>query len=238
MLKKECKDTWRILLESSLLLMAIPVVWIVSQLFGLEAPIEDLIAFVCMITVFAFSGYSGLTLFRFEKQDRALEYVLTLPIGRLRMFFNKLLPRFILLLFLAALLVLFFHVSFESTILPLFLLQIGAVFLSLAIDSYYVGVIALFLLMFLTELGNIMVKRFLYFMVGGNFQLAHLFVKFYPHLLLIFIPLGISFFLALKRLDLKPYRYSLKPYLYIALPVLMTQMVLYIVFYDSFQFYY
>ncbi len=236
MFKKEFKDTMRVLLESSLLLLSIPVVMLVSLLFGLEAPTEELIISVALLTVFAFSGYSGLTLFRAEKRDKGFEYVLSLPISHCKLFLYKIAPRFILLLIILAIGMIFLNMSFIGVGLPLVGLQIGAAFLSLAVDSYYFGIIGLFLLGFFYSLFNQTLELAIFVFGRKGFTFLYSFSPIYISMLLLGIPLGISFFLALKKLDFKSYKQSLKPYLYIALPVLLLQAVIFLIFYEKYRY--
>jgi hypothetical protein len=51
--------------------------------------------------------------------------------------------------------------------------------------------------------------------------------------LLLGIPLGISFLLAFRAFDLKPYKYTIKPYLFIALPLLLVQVVVIFLYYEK-----
>ncbi|MCG8668276.1 MAG: ABC transporter permease subunit, partial [Pseudomonadales bacterium] len=84
MLKKEINDTLKTLLYSSLFLVLIPVSMVA------KAPITRSL-FVMYIVLLAL--YSGVTLFRTEKRDRAMEYMLSLPVSRWRILSFKVLPR-------------------------------------------------------------------------------------------------------------------------------------------------
>ena len=95
MLKKEFRDTLRILLESSSLLLSVPLIILTTLIMGLKINVVQLIKMISIVTVFAFSGYSGLGMFLWEKRDKGFEYLLTLPISRLKLFIYKLVPRFV-----------------------------------------------------------------------------------------------------------------------------------------------
>jgi ABC-type multidrug transport system permease subunit len=233
MLKKEFRDTLRILLESSLLLLSIPVMLGISLVFGLEAPTLDVISAVSLLTAYAFACYSGVALFRAEKRDKGLEYMLSLPLSRFKIFLYKLLPRFIFLMALAGVLSLFSEFTFKITVVPLIFLQVGTMFLSLAFDSYFMGMIGVLLLGFFYSLSGRFMYYVMYELGGRTFELIHLVSPYTVAALILGIPLAISFFLAFKNLDMKAYKYSLKPYIYIVLPVLLLHLVVFFTFQEQ-----
>lgn len=229
MLKKEFRDTLRILLESSVLLPAVPVVFGLVRLMGMEASFREIAYVGAIAAVVLFSGYSGLTMFHWERKDKGFEYLLTLPYSKLRIFLYKAVPRVMVLAIMGLSIVIFTKMTVSYFLLPLLFLQLGMVFMSLAFGSLFVGMIA----------GIVMA----YFYVLSRYFMEYLF-QYYLHLdpilppnilagLFLLIPPGISFFLAYKNLDFKPYKYTVRPYLYVALPLLLLQVIIIFLNFES-----
>ena len=233
MLKKELRDTLRVLLESALLLLGIPITILITWITGLDVPSLELIYGIFWVTVVAFSGYSGITLFQTEKRDRGFEYMLTLPVSRLKIFLYKYLPRLAILVLLIVALVTLSGFSYKLMFPPLFL-QAGMVCLSLAFQTYFSGFIAFVLLGFLYNL----MEKFSFvalFRLGGNdYDILHYIKPEIGAMLLIGIPLLISFVKVFKNYDLRPHKYVIKHYYYIAYPVLAVEFV---VIFSLFRFY-
>lgn len=239
MLKKEFQDTLRILLESSLFMFAIPVVLLVALIFGLEAPSADLIMAVSNITVFIFAAYSGMALFLREKRDNSFEYMLTLPVSRFKLLAIKMAPRLLVLAGLTGLMAIFYEATFNGLILPLLYFHLGMVFLSLAFTrSYFAGFIAAFLLGFVYTLGQRVVSVSLFLLGGKNYYRLDYINPSLLTVLLVLIPLAVSFIWVFKKLDLKPYKYVIRPYFYVALPVIALEVIFMFFSYDYFRYWY
>ena len=236
MLKKEFRDSLRILLESSLFLLAVPMSILASVIMGFTLAYGQLIKYTSIITIFAFAAYSGLGMFLWEKRDKGLEYLLTLPMSRLTLFLCKLLPRMILLLVLLGAWGLIFQVSIKQLVVVLIFIQLAAASLSLAFNSYFAAIIGIILLMFFYSLS----QRFIWFLFYQWRELSvNPFAIISPTLLaalLTGIPLALSFLMAFKNLDLRPYKYTVKPYLFIAVPLLLAQVAVIFFFYEKVVF--
>lgn len=102
MLKKELHE---IAYEAALMLGVMAGVWLLIQalsfLFDWSMPFSPLLLFIIQWGLLIFSLVSGLSLFARERQQRGIEYMLTLPYSRYRLLAIKVLPR------LAALIVFF-----------------------------------------------------------------------------------------------------------------------------------
>lgn len=242
MLKKEFRDTLRILLESSMLMLSIPFIMLISFIFGLDSPggdlstKSDLVRAVALLTAFAFAGYSGMAFFLSERRDKGFEYLLTLPISRWKIFLYKLAPRLLVLLLIFVLFALLGGATVKGILYPLLTVQIGMIFLSLAFSSYFAGFIAFVLLGFFYSLGIKFVWYALYVLDGNSYGLFGTVPVELIALLLPGIPLAISFFKVFLNYDLKPARFTLKPYYYIALPVILVEFIVIFVFYQGYYY--
>ncbi|MCK4762119.1 MAG: ABC transporter permease subunit [Candidatus Aminicenantes bacterium] len=233
MLKKEFRDTMKNLLESSLLLLGFPFILLMDVLFlHLRLDPAELINGLSLFTMLVFAVYSGLTLFYREEKERALEYLLSLPISRAKILFYKILPRLaVLLVFLFIYALLFgidgsipFKIRYE--ILPTVILSfLLALFAGLASRNLAVGFIGVFLLMNLLTLSADFFFNATAHLKGYMVAMSSVVTVIIPGLLLL-VPLAISFFLSYMRLGDKPPRKRLMPYLYIALPVILAQALL------------
>lgn len=236
MLKKEFRDTLRILLESSLLLLAIPLMLGFVLLLGLYVPVIELIKAVLVITLFVFSGYSGIAMFQAEQKDKGFEYLLTLPVSKLKIFLSKLIPRVVVLAVLVGLAILFLDIGFKSIIIPLIFLQLGGVFLSLAFNTFFLGFVAVLLLGFFYSLSFMFITNLFYRLKQFSFDPFSIIPPTLLAALLLWIPLGLSFFLVFRGFDLKPYKYTVRPYFFVALPLLLLQALIILLYFEKFSF--
>jgi hypothetical protein len=233
MLKKEFRDTLMILLKSSVLLLSIPIIMGLSLVIESSIPFLQLLKAASFITILAFTGYSGLAMFQSERKDKGFEYLLTLPLSKLKLLIFKMLPRLSVLVFIGGSYALLADVNNVKDYFAILLIfHLAAAFLSLAFQSLFPGVVAVILLAFLFTLYN----RFLNHLYHQIKQLAfNPFSIVSPYVVaafLLLVPLGISFFLVLKNLDLKPYTYSIRPYLFITLPAVLLQTIIITMYYD------
>lgn len=233
MIKKEIRDTLKILLESSVLLLAIPITIGMSMLFDTYVPYGDFIYIVGMLTVLAFACYSGLAMFRSERKDKGFEYLLTLPYSKLKIFIYKLLPRLVVLLVLALLSVVFFKMTVVYWVIPLILLQLGTVFLSLAFPSLFVGFIAVLVLLWFYALSRTFIIYIFYNVLRLPFDRFPILPPYIIAAFLLLIPLGISFFLVFKNFDLKPYKFTIRPYFFIGLPLILLQAIVIFLYFED-----
>ena len=81
MLRKEFRDALRRLAECLVLLVAVPLGYIWDRAvvhYGWR--FADIVPAVFTATIFLFAVNAGISLFSSEKKDRALEYLLSLPV--------------------------------------------------------------------------------------------------------------------------------------------------------------
>jgi len=157
-----------------------------------------------------------------EKKDRALEYLLSVPISRSKIMAMKIFSRLIILLF--CILILTFLVDFKTfqmlAIWLIFLFFISVSF-SMVIDSIILGIIGISLIFEVFLLNS----RILHFVISktnieGSLDYLALSSPVLSALLLL-IPFGISFWLTFKKMDVRPMKQQIQPYYYIAFPALV-----------------
>ena len=236
MLKKELKDASRSMAECLPVLLVIPLIdgFVEKMFVDLRWEFPGILGLSIYLIAMVYSVYAGLTIFRSERRDGALEYMLSLPLSKVRILTNKLLPR---ILFLAFSLVIYMVSSGAKEALPLgFLMLVLLVIstsLSLAIDSVVIGFIGVGLLF---QVFRLISEIIYYFLSKGNSDQAIQYSSktgFFSQMAaaaLLLIPFGLAFWLIFNNLDHKPIKYQLKPYYYIALPCLIT-LIITIIFY-------
>ncbi len=223
MLRKELTESIKRFLECSVIFVGIPIAFVLDRLiikFGLE--FKDLFIVLFYVTVFFYSAYSGITIMQAEKKDRALEYLLSMPISRSKIMLMKIFSRLIILIF--CIFILTFLVDFKTfrmlAIWLIFLFFISVSF-SMVIDSIILGIIGISLIFQVFVLNS----RILNFLVSKAYIESSLdyLALLGPVLsaLLLLIPFGISFWLTFKKMDVKPMKQQIQPYYYIAFPALV-----------------
>lgn len=237
MLKKEFRDTLQILLESSVLLLSVPLIFLVSLIMGFKVNWQ-LVKIISITTVFVFAGYSGLGMFLWEMRDKGFEYLLTLPISRVKLFFDKLLPRVVVLFLLLGIWGLVFNQPLKDYLVVLLFIQLIAVCLSLAFNSYLAALISTILLGFFCVLSGWFITALFIRLQTVSINPFEIISPYALAALLIVIPLGISFLLTFRNFDLKPYKYAIRPYLFIALPLILIQAVLIFLYFEKVKAFY
>ncbi|MCP5054467.1 MAG: ABC transporter permease subunit [bacterium] len=226
MLKKEIMDTLKALLHSSLFLIVIPV----SLL--LKAPVSKSL-FVMFIVLLAL--YAGATLFQAERRDRALEYLLSLPISRWRILAFKVLPRLALLVAVTLLGALFSLIdSFFIDMTGIFLTFLLAVSISLAVESVFLAMTGALMLNYILHYTTIIISYLV--MRGGPAgpRPAPVFLSSAIPLLLLVVPMVAAFVLVFKTLDLKPLKLRSRPYLVIAMPAILLLACFILMYYKQY----
>ena len=233
MLKKEIRDTLRVLLESSLLLIAFPIVYLLNEfLFHSVIKTVELAQVVFMISGYVFVVYSGLSLFKKERKDRALEYLFSLPIPRLKLLLYKIAPRLTLVVLIGLAHELLFakynlimsEVFVNRLLVAVVLLHLIAVAMSLITSN----LVLMFIGIYLLQMMWVFASEFMFhvFRHTWNYSVAlHSPWTWILPGILILIPLAVSFGLSFRSLDLKPEKYHAKPYLAISLPLLALQAI-------------
>ena len=235
MLRKEITESIKRFLECFVILLGLPIAFLLDRLimkFGWE--FKDLFLGLFYVAVFFYSAYSGITILQAEKKDRALEYLLSMPISRSKIMLMKIFSRLIILIF--CIFILAFLVEFRTfqmlTIWLIFLFFISVTF-SMIIDSIILGIIGISLIFLVFELNS----RILFFLVGktdieGSLDFLALLSPVLSALLLL-IPFGISFWLTFKKMDVKPMMQQIQPYYYIAFPALVIILSFIILYYKD-----
>lgn len=231
-LKKEIKDTLKTLGHCLFLLLFIPLAMLMNwHIFHSQWEISGIFAPVFAAIVLLFAAYSGVSIFQIEKKDRALEYLLSLPMSIGKILVIKIFPRLtmvLLLIVIGGILSIFRTVVIDaiSVIIVFFI----AVFISLAVDSLINAMIGVLLINSILYYTSIITSYLTieYRLLGSTepiFWLSHLL----PGLLML-VPLAVAFGLTLKNFDLKPLRWQAKPYLVIALPSAAVLLLFIVVF--------
>lgn len=235
MLRKEITESIKRFLECFVILLGLPIAFLLDRLiikFGWE--FKDLFLGLFYVAVFFYSAYSGITILQAEKKDRALEYLLSMPISRSKIMLMKIFSRLLILIF--CIFILAFLVEFRTfqmlTIWLIFLFFISVTF-SMIIDSIILGIIGISLIFLVFELNS----RILFFLVGktdieGSLDFLALLSPVLSALLLL-IPFGISFWLTFKKMDVKPMTQQIQPYYYIAFPALVIILSFIILYYKD-----
>jgi ABC-type Na+ efflux pump permease subunit len=217
---KEIKDTLKTLGYCLFLLLFIPLAMLMDwHIFHSQWEVSGIFAPVFVAIVLLFAGYSGVSIFQTEKKDRALEYLLSLPVSIGKILAIKILPRLTMLLLLVVVggILSIFRTVISDAISVIIVFFI-AVFISLAVDSLInamIGVLLVNIILYYTSI----ITSYLtieYRLLGSTepiFWLSYLL----PGLLLL-VPLAVAFGLTIKNFDLKPLKWQAKPYLVIALP--------------------
>jgi ABC-type Na+ efflux pump permease subunit len=231
-LTKEIKDTLKTLGHCLFLLLFIPLAMLMNwHIFHSQWEISGVFAPVFVAIVLLFAAYSGVSIFQTEKKDRALEYLLSLPMPINKIMAFKILPRLTILLLLiivGGILSVFLTVIADAV--SVIIVFLTAVFISLAVDSLVnamIGVLLVNIILYYTSI----ITSYLtieYRFLGSTepiFWLSHLL----PGLLLL-VPLAVAFGLTLKNFDMKPLKWQAKPYLVIALPFAAALLLFIMVF--------
>jgi ABC-type Na+ efflux pump permease subunit len=235
MLRKEIGDALKKFVESLVVLVIIPLMYIFDKLiwkWGLDY--RSLIDTGFVITLLIYAVYAGGTVFQSERKDRAFEYLFSLPLTRRKIILAKILPRFGLLIILgaAATIVVGRGLLAEAgiTVLVLFF---SSLFLSIAVFSIAINLfgVGLMYLIFFQE-GRIFGHLLLKF--GGNSAsyLGWLVTQFISAAVLL-VPFGIAFWLTFKKMDARPLKLQMKTYYSITLPALFVLALLIALFSSS-----
>ena len=232
MLKKEFRDTLMTLGHCLLMLIIIPMAMLLNwHVFHSQWEVSGIWQPVFTAIVVLFALYSGISIFQSEKRDRALEYLLTLPISIRKIVAIKIFPRLVLLVLLIAaggIFAIFKNIAVDGvSLIVLFLI---AVFVSLAVDSLINGMIGVVLLNVILYYTSLIISYLSmeYGLFGSNAP-QFLFSHLLPAVLLL-VPLAAAFGITLKNFDAKPLKWQAKPYLMIALPTVLLLISFILVF--------
>jgi ABC-type Na+ efflux pump permease subunit len=238
MLRKEFRDALRRLAECMVLLVAVPLGYIWDRAivhFGWH--FADIWSAVFAVTVFLFAAYAGASLFLSEKKDRALEYLLSLPISRSKIVLAKIGPRLAILAGLWGVYSLFGGLGGPSwdwslLVLLLFLFFIAAS-LSISIDSVVIGVVGVILL-FATFSFSSRTLTFIAWKLGLISSISSVWTGWIAAGVLILGPFAAAFLLVIRNLQAMPLRLQMRPYYRLALPSFLVVVFLILKFYGAF----
>ena len=232
MLKKECLEAIKKLLESLLILIVIPLAIVWDKLVAHSGlPYADTFKAGLIATLVTYAIYAGATIFQPERKDKAFEYLFSLPLTRSRIVMAKVLPRFIILEILFLLSAVLIGPGVLASGIIFILLFFGAVSLSIAVNSVILNLIGVsFLFGAFQPCCNVV--SFLLWKLGLIFpnDLAFIFVQICSALLLL-VPLWLAFWLTFKKLDVKPIRLQMNIYYSILLPSLAGLAAFILLFY-------
>jgi ABC-type Na+ efflux pump permease subunit len=231
-LRKELRDTLKTFAQSLMILLVIPIALLLDwhvlhsqwEISGIYQPV-----FLAVIIIYAV--YSGVSIFQAEKRDRALEYLLSLPVSRWKIVTVKVLPRFVLLLLLlAAAGVLSMFGSFLADAVSMIIIFLLAITLSLAVESMINAMVGVLLLNAILYYASLVLSYLTmeHHWFGSDVPIVAI-SQVLPALLLL-LPLGAAFTLAVKHFDLKPLKWQAGPYLLIALPGMMIMITFVLLF--------
>jgi len=230
--KKELYDTFKTLGQSLLILLLIPIAMMLDwHVFHSGWEISGILQPVFLAFVLVFAAYAGVSIFQAEKKDRALEYLLALPISTWKILIMKILPRF------TALVLLIVIGGFAGVIKDFFpdLIALIVVFvvglcLSLAVESMINAVIGVLLINLIIYYSILMID-YLVLPEGlpGNYT-AMIITAHVVSIMLLLVPLCAGFLMTMKKLDFKPLKWQAGFYLKVALPSMFLMITFILLF--------
>lgn len=236
MLKKECLEAIKKLLESLIILIVIPLAIVWDKLVAHNGwPYADIFKGGFIATLVIYAVYAGATILLPEKRDRAFEYLFSLPLTRSRIIMAKVLPRFIILAILLLLSAVFIGPELLTSGMIFIVLFFVAVSLSIAVQSVILNLIGVSFLFGAFHM-CLNVLSYLLWKLGLKFpsELGSIFVQLCSALLLL-IPLWLAFWLTFKKLDVKPIRLQMRTYYSILLPSLAGLVAFILLFYKKYM---
>ena len=235
MLRKEVRDALRRLAECLILLVAGPLGYIWDRAivhYGWR--FVDIVPAVFTATIFLFAVYSGVSLFSSEKKDRALEYMLSLPVSRSKIVLAKVVPRLSILVGLWGGFAILAGKGWNWIILVflLFLFFIAAS-LSIAIDSAVIGLLGVFLLFGAFDLSS-STLTFVAWKLGLISSIHNVWFGWTAAGVLILGPFAAAFLLVIRNLQAMPLRLQMRPYYRLALPSFLVVIFLILKFFGAY----
>jgi hypothetical protein len=235
MLKKEIIDSLKRLEESTIVFVLFFIAYILDRTV-IHTDWEFLVVFnvVFLTTIVLFAVHAGTSIFHCENKDRAFEYLLSLPLSRMKIVLYKILPRFaILILLLGGLMISYgLEPTLRHTGNLIFLFFIS-VFISIEIISALVGFVGVGLFYLVFQLSTNIMNYFAYKLNIINY-FKNNFLGIILSAAFLLIPFGLSFWITFKNFDLKPLKYHIKAYYYIAFPAFAILVVLIVLFYNDY----
>lgn len=244
MINKEFKESLKQAVMILSILLVVPLFYIIDRLAWNSNTdyINILIIFLGVLIYFIANRY-GIEIFRPEEEDDAFEYILSLPISRMAIYFKKLIPRLIfiipLILIYEILILLKGTINlggwalskffiFHPVFFPFFVLMLMLFFSFISIfgKRNFIFLVSSASLVVTSLLGNALkellitsatTKLNLYTINGISFLIAGL---------VICIIFGICFFIILRRFDVRGQRYFGNKFaLYLLIPLIMLTII-------------
>lgn len=235
MLKKEFSDALRKLIECLILLLAVPLAILWDKFvihFGWSY--RDVFNFVFQATLIIYPIYSGMTIFQSEIKNKAFEYLFSLPVSRWKIVLHKIFWRaafFLLLLGVSSFFSVFKNVWING--FNLSILFLISTFLSLTLSSVVIGPIGVGLVYLIIYLNSQIINYLLWRAEKVTFNLTS-FLSLFISAAFLLIPLGMTFWLTFKNMDVKSLKLQMKYYKLIALPSIGTFILFAILFYGRY----
>lgn len=237
MLKKEFKEVYKQSLFFVVFVIGLPVlVSMLSMLFKWSLTYNEIFFPVYQVAMFIFAVVTGLTLFSAEKRQGGMEYLLTLPLSRMRLLGLKVLPRFVALGVFSILLWLLLRLytvgsgkSVDSLMILPTLYLVYLVFwvfiISVSLSAFHDNIILLavgILFIFLAHSLLIANLQTILWQVFGQY-LEMNFLWFAALSVIGFlIPFAVPFVLAFRKFDIHPAGRFNRKYLKVFVPLLVV----------------
>ncbi len=213
MLKKEIKDTLRVLLEASLVLALLPITYAGEVLGKWGFNFVETLDLVFPFFVGMYAIYGGLTVFRAEKGNDAFEYMLSWPLLKVQKLSYKVLPRLtVIMVLIGTAWVFSMYEQPGIAAVRMMGLFFIAMFMGLAIDSLMVGLLEVFCLWLMPVIVSNKLAA-----VGMASPLTVNLALF----LILVAPMGVSFIMTFFNLEARALRYQLKYYWMFTTPMLL-----------------
>ncbi len=238
MLKKEISDSLKTFILCSLLFLGVPLGYALDKLiihFGWT--LSEIFNFMYLMTLIAFPLAAGLTIFQWEKKDRAFEYLFSLPLSRLQILMYKILPRLVILLILIIASTFFkVYVNIWTNGFNLVVLFLISMVLSISFTSSSLAVIGVAFFFYVYYTGSRILMIFTGWDPGKSFPDSILTTVLHSMLTaaLLLIPLGTAFWLTFKKMDIRPLKLQMRSYYLIVLPTLVIFITFIIVFFKKY----
>jgi ABC-type Na+ efflux pump permease subunit len=235
MLRKEVHDALHRLAECLILLVAVPLGYIWDRaIVHYGWSFADIVPAVFTATIFLFAVYAGVSLFSSEKKDRALEYLLSLPVSRSKIIGAKIVPRLAILVGLwGGFSLLAVKDGYGILLVFLLFLFFVSASLSIAVDSPVIGVIGVLLLFASFDLSSSTLK-FVAWKLGLISSIHNVWFGWIAAGVLILGPFAAAFLLVIRNLQAMPLRLQMRPYYRLALPSFLVVIFLILKFFGAY----
>jgi hypothetical protein len=236
MLKKEFKEVFKQSLFFVVFVIGLPIfLSLLSLVFKWSLTYNELFFPVYQVGMFIFAVVTGLTLFSAEKRQGGMEYLLTLPLSRLRLLGVKVLPRVVALGVFSLLFWLLMHLYSLSSgkgvesllILPthyIVYMVIWIFIISVSLSAFHDNIILLaFGILFIIGVHSLLIVNMqdIIWQVFGKYLDMNFFLFAVWSIIGFLIPFALPFVLAFRKFDLHPAGRFNRQYLKVFVPLLI-----------------